>query len=160
MTTLCNATLTKAITTRINMKSAHKLAKLAMMAQAHENSGDLIYSDFLKYYLLNPIVSVADSSPIVSVADSSPIVSPSSSFKLPSKETITDVLTLILVYVATALMLCLPLATATGGLFTFDNILAGLVATGFLMGLPKLVVDYQYKTGLFSPKSNTIEAVA
>jgi hypothetical protein len=65
MTTLCNVTLTKAITTRINMKSAHKLAKLAMMAQANDNSGDLIYSDFLKYYLLNPIVKATPVAPAV-----------------------------------------------------------------------------------------------
>lgn len=49
----------KAITTRINMKSAHKLAKWAMICQSNDSSGNLNYSDFLAYYLSNPIVPVA-----------------------------------------------------------------------------------------------------
>ncbi len=128
----------KAITTRINMKSAHKLAKFAMIVQANDNSGNLTYNDFLKYYLLNPIVPV-----VTPIAVKSPLL---------SKEVVYDALSLICVYIITTFVLCLPLATATGGLFTFDNILTSLIATGLLMGLPKLVVDYQHGTGLFTNK--------
>jgi hypothetical protein len=113
-------------------KQAHKAAKSAMQAQKADRSGNLLYSDFLGYYMTNPVAV-------------------KSSVALPSSEVVIEVMSLLCVFVFVVALVSLTLGL---------SILASVAFNVVVCAGVKLSSDWYDNTGLFSPKSNTVEAVA
>jgi hypothetical protein len=112
-------------------KQAHKAAKAAMQAQKADRSGNLLYSDFLGYYMANP---VAVSIPSLKI----------------SSEVVIEVMSLLCVFVFVVALVSLTL-----GLSILASVVFNVVAC---VGV-KLSSDWYDKTGLFSPESNTVEVM-